>query len=316
MSKSIFISIASYCDTLLLYTIKRALATAKNPHMIHFGVVDQNNNCISIINPSETLPSRISYIHLDALYARGPCWARSLVMSLYNDEDYFFQIDAHTDFCQHWDEYLISQAEGLSIHNRNYCLTAYPQSFYIKNGEVVYDDIFKNPLVHVVKRNSTFHVDNYTLSFEAHMSVYDRPVKGFHIAAGCLFAPGHIVYDLPYDPYYYFHGEEQAYAIRLFTKGWDIYHIPKLPIYHQYNTFESGAPIRPLHWDHKTDSVRNTKWFTLEKHSQERLSSLINNKDLGIYGLGKIQSLDDYICFSGIDYLNKEILPKAYRADR
>ena len=312
MSKSIFISVASYCDNLLLFTIKRALTTAKNPHMLHFGVVDQNNNNISIIDTSEILPARISYIHLDAIYARGPCWARSLAMSLYDNEDYFFQIDAHMDFCDNWDEYLINQAKVISSNNRNYVISSYPQSFFIKNGEAVHDEIFTNPLVHVVKRNSTFHTNKYTLSFEAHMSMHHHPVRGYNIGAGCLFAPGHIVYDIPYDPYYYFHGEEQAYSIRLFTHGWDIYHIPKLPIYHQYNTFESGVPLRPLHWDTKMDSNRSTKWHTLENHSQERLSSLLNNKDLGVYNLGKLRTLDNYAYLSGIDYTNKTLSSKAH----
>ena len=43
--------------------------------------------------------------------------------------------------------------------------------------------------------------------------------------------------------------EEQAYALRLYTHGWDIFHMSGLPLYHLYNNAESGAPPRPLHWD-------------------------------------------------------------------
>lgn len=315
MSKSIFVSIASYCDHLLLYTIKRAIETAKNPHHLRFGVVDQNSN-MNDMDLSVIPQAKISYIHIDSLYARGPCWARSLAMSFYNNEDYFFQIDSHTDFSLYWDEYLIKKAEELSINNKNFCISSYPQSFRIINGEIVYDEIYKNPLVHVVKPGTHFHTDKYTLAFEAHMSSYENPVKGFHIAAGCLFAPGNIVQDIPYDPYYYFHGEEQAYALRLFTKGWDIYHVGSLPVYHQYNTFQSSVPVRPLHWDVNKDGMRSTKWFILDNRSQERLSLLVNNKDLGVYSLGKIRSLEEYVHFSGIDYLNKQIQHNAYRPDR
>lgn len=72
MSKSIFISIASYCDELLLFTIKRALATAKNPQSLHFGVVDQNTNN-SHVSYTDVLPAKLSYVHINAVHARGPC---------------------------------------------------------------------------------------------------------------------------------------------------------------------------------------------------------------------------------------------------
>lgn len=318
MSKSIFISIASYCDELLLFTIKRALATAKNPQSLHFGVVDQNidNSCISY---TDVLPAKLSYIHLDAVYARGPCWARSLVMSLYNNEDYFLQIDAHTDFCQNWDEYFIDQADLVkSIYNTDrYVLSSFPQSFTYKDGKTEHCAIHPNPFVSIVVPNSSFHPVKYTLPFESRVSASSSTVKGWHLVAGCLFAPGNIVYDIPYDPYYYFYGEEQSYSIRLYTKGWDIFHIPKVPIYHQYNrVLDSGAMLRPVHWNNEIESNRITKWYTLEEISQQRLRSLFTGKDLGIYGLGKLRTLNDFKELSGIDYLNKQLLPKAHQADR
>ena len=49
----------------------------------------------------------------------------------------------------------------------------------------------------------------------------DTPVAGFHVAGGCVFAPGRIVNEIPYDPLLYFHGEEQALALRAWTRGWD-----------------------------------------------------------------------------------------------
>ena len=37
---NIFLSIASYCDPVLGFTLARALATARWPERLHFGVVD------------------------------------------------------------------------------------------------------------------------------------------------------------------------------------------------------------------------------------------------------------------------------------
>ena len=104
-------------------------------------------------------------------------------------------------------------------------------------------------LAHVVKPGALFEPDHPVLGFEAHPLDRDQPVPGFHVGAGCLFAPGTFVQAFPYDPWFYFHGEEQALAARLFTHGWDIFHVPGLPVYHLYNNAESGAPPRPMHWD-------------------------------------------------------------------
>lgn len=317
MSNSIFVSIASYCDKLLLFTIKRALATAKNPHMLHFGIVDQNidNSHITIM---DVYPAKLSYVHLDAVYARGPCWARNMTMSFYNNEDYFFQIDAHTDFCDNWDEYLINQSHSIkSVFNKDkFIISSFPQSFTYIDGKTSHNEIHPNPYVTIVVPTTQFQPVKYTLAFESRISSSSSTVRGWELVAGCFFAPGNIVYDIPYDPYYYFEGEEQSYSIRAFTNGWDIFHIPKLPIYHQYNqVFNSGETLRPVHWNKELESNRHTKWFELEDKSQQRLSSLFTGKDLGIYGLGKLRTLEEYKELSGIDYINKQLLHKAYQAN-
>ena len=57
---------------------------------------------------------------------------------------------------------------------------------------------------------------------------------GYLIAAGCLFTRGSFVKDVPYDQSLYFYGEELSIALRAFTRGYGIYHIPSTPIYHLY----------------------------------------------------------------------------------
>src|SRR5215218_4902345 len=110
---NIFLSIASYCDPVLGFTLARALATARWPERLHFGVVDQSPAGSLPPNPAALRPARLSYMRLDPLYARGPCWARAIAMSLYDGESWFLQIDSHMDFDLHWDERLIVQASAL-----------------------------------------------------------------------------------------------------------------------------------------------------------------------------------------------------------
>ena len=104
----IFVSIASYCDPVLPFTLQRAQATAHRPERLHFGVVDQRPLDEPRLAPAG--PARLSQVRLAPLDARGPCWARAIAMSLHDGEEWFLQLDSHMDFDPGWDERLIEQA--------------------------------------------------------------------------------------------------------------------------------------------------------------------------------------------------------------
>lgn len=308
---SLFISIASYCDPLLPFTLERALATAGAPDQLHFGVVDQG------LEGTPRLPhpggrARLSQVRVDALDARGPCWARSLAMSLYDGEDWFLQLDSHMDFDPGWDEQLAAQARELGAPGRGLVLSSYPNAFVLEAGQPVRRPTTRGVLAHVVRPGAAFEPDHPVLPFEAHPVEGVQALPGFHLGAGCLFAPGRLVQAFPYDPWFYFHGEEQALALRLYTHGWDIFHTAALPIHHLYNNNASGAPPRPMHWDALHDSRREVGWWTLEQRSRQRLAALVDGASLGVYGLGSQRTLADYAAFSGIDYASRCLSPAAF----
>ena len=87
---TIFISVASYCDPVLRFTLDQALATARWPERLHFGLVDQSGTDLPSITADSLAPARLSLVRIDPLHARGPCWARALAMSFYDGEDWFF----------------------------------------------------------------------------------------------------------------------------------------------------------------------------------------------------------------------------------
>jgi hypothetical protein len=309
---SIFVSIASYCDPVLGFTLAQALATARRPEDLHFGVVDQSP-AARALEARAYADARVSYVRLDPVYARGPCWARAIAMSLYDGEDWFLQIDSHMDFDLHWDERLSQQGEALMAGRPGMVITAYPNPFVFEGDRPVHKPATDKVLAHVVKTGVAFEPDHPVLSFEAHPVERDEPLMGFHLAAGCLFGPGRIAQEFPYDPWFYFHGEEQAYAARLYTHGWDMFHMPGLPIYHLYNNAESGAPARPLHWDDEQDRERTRNWWQLEHRSRERLAALLAGEDLGAYSLGDARTMDDYAAFSGIDFARRTLASRAYK---
>lgn len=311
---SIFISVASYCDPVLPFTLRRAVEQARWPQALHFAVIDQSPAGQPPLDPAALAPARLSVVTIDPVQARGPCWARALALSLYGEEDWFFQIDSHMDFDPGWDERLILQALELQTVQRGIVISSYPNAFELQDGQPLRKAATDKVLAHVVRPGAAFAPDHPVLGFEAHPFDSDAPVRGFHVGAGCLFAPGEFVRRFPDDPYLYFHGEEQALAARLFTHGWDIFHMSGLPVYHLYRAVDAQAPGRPLHWDPAQDALRQQTWWTLEQRSQARLKALLEQRqDLGVYGLGSARSLADYADFCGIDYAARTLSPVAFR---
>lgn len=308
----IFASIASYCDPVLPFTLERAVAMAADPSRLHFGVVDQSPPDAPRLGAPGR--ARLTQVRVDARDARGPCWARALAMSLHDAEDWFLQLDSHMDFDPGWDDALVAQALALGAPQRPVVISTYPDAFTFVEGQPVRRPTTTGVLAQVVKPGTDFAADHPVLAFQAQPVDALQPLPAFHVGAGCLFAPGRIVRQVPYDPWLYFHGEEQAMALRLYTRGWDLFHMPALPVHHLYNDAASGAPPRPLHWDAEHEAQREVPWWAFEQRSRARLAALVAGEDLGVYGLGTVRSLADFAAFSGIDYAARTLAPAAFVA--
>lgn len=310
---SIFISVAAYCDPMLAFTLASARAQASYPERVFIGVVEQSFEGQALRLNDEWSREHLRWTRVDALEARGPCWARSLAMALYQGEDWYLQVDSHTWFEPGWDERLVCWAQRSAEHNPRSILTCYPNPFELRNGHPVALAVTNRVLAFVAKGDTEFAGDHPVLMFEGVGVETDQLVPSVHVAGGCLFAPGRIVDDLPYDPHLYFHGEEQAYALRAWTRGWDIFHIPGMPLYHLYT--QPGTAPRPMHWSPEQDARREVRSAALELASRRRLAELLwQGADLGAYGLGTTRTLADYGAFSGIDYAARSIAPSARKA--
>ena len=132
---TIFLSISSYKDPLLINTLQSAYKNAKNKDSIIFAVVDQNDQKLELEN-FDFFP-QLRYHFLPGEFARGCAWARSLAQSLYMGEDYFLQVDSHTIFEQDRDEYFISYHKKLSKKFYKPVKSSYPRNFEIKDIETM-----------------------------------------------------------------------------------------------------------------------------------------------------------------------------------
>ena len=309
---SIFISIASYQDPLLVSTIFSAYENAENKNDLIFSICDQSDNTIDI--NGITFSDQIHYDHVDPLFSKGPCWARHRAQSFFNEEDFFLQVDSHTQFAPKWDSIFIKQLERISANQeideyfKKPIITSYPRSFKVLDFE---KGLFELNTGDKHTQVITYRKDSLFLkgSFSRQIGIPTKHTDITHailLAAGCIFTKGAFVKEIPYDPNYYFYGEELSLAMRAFTNGYSFFHIPDVPLFHLY-TDTSDIP-RKLHWDPEDDQKRAVKWTELDKKSLNRLDDLFADKVEEPLSLGKERSLEDYALISGIDLKNNLVL--------
>ena len=104
---TIFVSIASYRDKVCNTTVKSLLDSADNKDRIFVGICQQNKDgdqdCLESF---EEYPN-LKIIRLKHTEAEGPTYARYKCSTLWDGEEYYFQIDSHTKFVESWDTKLI-----------------------------------------------------------------------------------------------------------------------------------------------------------------------------------------------------------------
>ncbi len=304
---TIFISIAAYQDKHLWWTVNNAWQMATKPGRLRFGVVDQSVESARAEHVSAPWAGQVRYVHLHPKYARGPCWARAIAYSLWNEETYLLQIDSHMWFESGWDERLIQEMLALRLqsgHSRH-IVSTYPAAFEFKEGEPVSAGSPSGVLVLRPRADASMKPDNPVMMFEAVPTPATHRIAGYHVGAGCLFSLGNLLQEVPYDPWLYFHGEEQNLAVRAWTRGWDVWHPVRMPILHLYKP--AGGPDI-VHWSPDENKDRDFHWTDLEKRAARHLAQIFYTQTVqGAYGLGTTRTLEAYALASGIDYKNKTV---------
>jgi hypothetical protein len=307
---SIFVSIASYRDPLLKFTLLEAYNNAANKHNLFFGVVEQQTKDLALDLDSIPFKNQIRYVRIEPEQSRGCCWARNIIQSLYCDETYFLQIDSHTAFDESWDTKLIASLENILSVYPKAIITGYPDQLHFDdNGNAIKNHPTLNPesckTIEPPRSGSVFlsHT-RHIRAVECMIATDNDAIHGFMLAAGGLFTLGKIIQEIPYDPYLLFDGEEPSLALRAWTHGWNIFHIKQLPFFHLYTPHQKVA--RKLFWDESEDTNRNFGWNTINVRAIFRLDKILTGQIAGPYGLGNKRTLEDYKMWSGIDYPNKK----------
>ncbi|WP_296944970.1 GlcNAc-transferase family protein [uncultured Massilia sp.] len=304
---TIFVSLASYLDPMLFFTLNDALAKAVRPDLLSFGVVDQHLHDQRAAIAALPFAQRVRYLHVHPEDTLGVSWARSAAFSLYDGEAFLLQVDSHTLFEHGWDEQLRALHGRLLARSAKPIVSTYPYRFDMVDGVPVYTPgDGRTALVLRPHPQARLTPDDAVLRFAARHLFTSEPVMGCHVSAGFLFARGSFVEEVPYDPYLYFHGEEQSLAVRAFTRGWDIFHPLTTPVYHLYKT--EGTPYATHHWHGAADERRAFRASYLTDRARLRLNRLLMGDGLpGAYGLGQARTMAQYRELSGIDYAAQTI---------
>jgi hypothetical protein len=292
---TIFISIASYRDPELERTIHSALDNAANPQDLHFGVMLQEFERFA---PDLSWVPNLTLNTIHPKMARGAGYARAQIIPMYSGQDYFLQIDSHTIFEKNWDQICIDQykkAQEISNNNK-IILSHFPPPFYVEPDKTI--SIIKNSktqLPYATKQKPMLTKRGEWTAERVKLTNKNLPEQSTTILAGFVFSKGELIQEVPYDPEISFFGEELCFAIRAWTRGWDIYSPCVTIVYHFYMR-EGYSKV----W--KDRNLREISWKELEVISKEKQKRVLCGIEGGIWGAGSIRTITEYEQLTGLDF--------------
>jgi len=310
--RTIFVSIASYRDRMCSRTLSSLYAEAKNPSHVYVGICQQNNHatdtdCVLGVDLEsdlfqEWIVSNVRILRIPNDQAQGPTFARYYCSLLYNQEDFFFQIDSHSLFTKHWDERLITMMDDLQF---KYNIQKPVISHYCD----IYENYSSEPLHGTVTTMTSMGLEeNHMIFFlgAEYLPPLSHPRVGAFISGQMFFCSGEFLKELPFDPFLpdLFFGEEILLTLRFYTHGYDIFTPNQNIIYHSYTRDKE-----PKYWVDKrieySDSINKTKYLVGMVNTESFNPSIIRDEQvrqsIHIYGMGNQRSVSHYWNWIGLD---------------
>ena len=290
-SNQIFIQIASYRDPELIPTIKNCIENADQPNNLSFGICWQHSTEDIWDNLDKYLnDDRFKIISINHSLTKGCCWARNLLQQLYNREEYTLQLDSHHRFIKGWDTILINMYKQLKEKGHEKPLiTAYLPSYNPENDPEERILVpWKIDLKEITK-------EKQVLFIPSNMSMSNEPILAKFYSAHFAFTSGQFIKEVPHDPELYFTGEEMSITVRAYTYGYTLFHPHVVIAWHEYT-----RKNRTKQWDD------DKEWWKKDLHSKNHYLQIFNNIDTP-YGLGSQKTVQDYITFSGVNFLDINI---------
>lgn len=293
---SIFVSIASYRDQFLPFTIQAALSQAAHPERLTFGIcwqADENENLDEWLDDPRFRIRKYPYQS-----SLGYGWSRTEIQKLYAGEQYHLLIDSHSWFAKGWDDNLIRQLE--SKPGKKPMLTTSSPPFQVDDeGEVVipwagteWDGV---PLMRCNLVPPVGWID-IQMSTERKSEQHQKTAL---VCCNFVFTHGQWIREVPEDPAMINAAHESALSARTYTHGYDIYLPDEIQVWHlDYDCYPGGN--RHKVWEAKSDQWQQDRTNNMIQRLYALLFGRGDPKMLGRYTLGTERSLEDWANEAGL----------------
>ncbi len=293
-------SVAAYRDADLAATISGLVLNAAEPGRLVVAVLEQSDSPL----PRSAFPTGIALIHdyLRAEESRGVGWARAQIQKRFDGEAFYLQLDAHHRFAPGWDVAL--HAELARCPAPLPVLSGYLPPFLVEEG-VESRSADTGGVLHA----SHFDHDG-VLNLKSHpiADTLDAvPIPGSYLSGHFIFGSGELVRRVPYDPDFYFFGEEVSMSARAFTHGFDVFHPRRSVVWHHY-----GRQAARRHWDDHPDGSE-IPWTVAQGRSLDKWRRIFAPEPhvAEADGLGRQRSLGEFERWTGVDFRHRAIHPSA-----
>jgi hypothetical protein len=242
--KTIFVSIASYCDSRVVDTLTSIYNESSNPNRVFIGLHLQDTQEVYNELLKHNFPNlKIKFTLKEN--TKGVVWARNKIKEeLYDNEDYFLQIDSHSRVKKNWDNILINQYEN--IDEDKVIISTYPNHFDMPDLEKKYLKVPYNTPLRIRKFISEDPIDNRCVA-ENLPSLEDyKVVENRWVAAGFLFTKREWLNELKVPDEIRFNGEEDHLTFLSYLKGWNIRIPSEATVWHNYEfrNSDTNEPYR------------------------------------------------------------------------
>lgn len=302
-NKTIFVGIAAFNEEDIISTIENCLENAAHPERIHFGLA---LHYCEMERPVIKFPNTKT---IDIAYGAlwGVCPTRSLALGLYDQEDFYLQLDGHMKFDKDWDSYLIDvYYQAVAAGHEKPLFTGYVPwwsidddgsvAFYSPINETMCGTMHYNDEVHRTIPQQTTQYVNWGEK-EAEFAIH------YGFSAHFVFADAQFIYDVPPDPEIMFYGEEPTTALRAWTRGYTIMIQRKATVWHKNKIPEAGK----LHERDRMFYAGYSYDLQMHHHRKNRLGELkaqmiLTGSLLGLWGAPDIKSYLAYVKESGFNF--------------
>jgi hypothetical protein len=318
--ETIFISIASCKEEFLVQTIKSAIANAKNPELLYFGIANMVVDEIDFLNdPIFDFPN-INYVEIKHKEPLGTGFGR-MASSLMIDREhtYYLQVDAHTIFEKNWDETIKEYYIKLLEICKNPIITTCPAQWTPGPNEEVLIK-YNNKIKKVDPYN--FKTDQTNCSLEIKVKNQPNPIdigrfmeyayvdwvdckwesgelfrEHSLIHAAFVFSNFEYARDILHDPLNPWDGDQINMSFRAGTRGYRMFTVKDCFIWSKDGGTGITNELR-YNWKKKESGKVRNFYFP---HSSKFQSKMFSGEYLGYWGAPDKQSIDDYKKRIGID---------------